>query len=269
MLTKEDFSAGPRRPALFSWRRSVSVFFALAGFAAIPFGDVLPGGRPRDRRCRRSTLNVGILYIFAMLSLGIYGVVLAGWASANNYALLGGQRAAAQMISSEVTIGASIWASDGLRLADLQEIVRGAGPALWGWIPEWGIFTQPLGFILFLTAGIAETKRIPFDLPEGESEIIGYFVEYSGMKFGHVHDDRLRGDDPHRRASRQRSSLAAGRSRICCRTAFTSRGGRWRRAAEPAWSALLQVRVFGIKVFSCLVPHADALDAAALPLRPG
>src|SRR4030095_7142050 len=109
---------------------------------------------------------------------------------ANNYALLGGQRAAALMISAEIAIGASIM---GVVMVygslDLQDTAPGRGqpllPKLFGqWIPAWGIITQPLAFFLFLTAGIAATKRIPFDMPEGESEIIGYFVEYSGMKFG-------------------------------------------------------------------------------------
>jgi NADH-quinone oxidoreductase subunit H len=125
-----------------------------------------------------------------MLSLGIYGLMMAGWASANNYALLGAQRATALMISAEVAIGASIM---GVVMVygslNMQEIARGQGlpllPQYFGnWIPAWGILTQPLAFVLFLTAGIAATKRIPFDMPEGESEIIGYFVEYSGMKFG-------------------------------------------------------------------------------------
>ncbi|HET7339934.1 MAG TPA: complex I subunit 1 family protein, partial [Methylomirabilota bacterium] len=125
-----------------------------------------------------------------MLSLGVYGVMMAGWSSANNFALLGGQRAAALMISAEIAIGASIM---GVVMVygslDLQDIVRAQGHPLFprilgGWIPAWGIVTQPLAFILFLTAGIASTKRIPFDTPEGESEIIGYFVEYSGMKSG-------------------------------------------------------------------------------------
>jgi NADH-quinone oxidoreductase subunit H len=124
--------------------------------------------------------------VFAMLSLGVYGVMMAGWSSANNYALLGGQRAAALMISAEIAIGASIMGvvmiSGSL---NMQDIVRAQGDyLLWGWLPMWGIVTQPLAFILFLTAGIAATKRIPFDMPEGESEIIGYFIEYSGMKFG-------------------------------------------------------------------------------------
>ena len=184
MLTKEDFLPARADRTLFALAPFVSVFFALAGFATIPFGDVLRIG-DREIPLQAVTLNVGILYVFAMLSLGVYGVMMAGWASANNYALLGGQRAAALMISAEVAIGASIM---GVVMVygslDMQEIARGQGRLLLGWIPAWGIVLQPLAFVLFLTAGIASTKRIPFDLPEGESEIIGYFVEYSGMKFG-------------------------------------------------------------------------------------
>lgn len=184
MLTKEDFIPARADRALFVVAPVVSVFFALAGFAAIPFGDVLRVGG-REISLQAVQLNAGILYVFAMLSMGVYGVMLAGWSSANNFALLGAQRAAALMISAEVAIGASIM---GVCMVygslDLQEIARGQGTLLWGWLPKWGIVTQPLGLLLFLTAGIASTKRIPFDLPEGESEIIGYFVEYSGMKFG-------------------------------------------------------------------------------------
>jgi NADH-quinone oxidoreductase subunit H len=167
----------------------VSVFFGLVAFASIPFGDRLEiAGRTIELQA--VTLNVGVLYVFAMLSLGVYGVMMAGWSSANNFALLGGQRAAALMITSEIAIGASIM---GVVMVygslDLQDIARGQGqpllPRFFGsWIPAWGILTQPLAFVLFLTAGIASTKRIPFDMPEGESEIIGYFVEYSGMMFG-------------------------------------------------------------------------------------
>jgi len=115
----------------------------------------------------------------------VYGIMMAGWSSSNNYALLGGQRAAALMISAEIAIGASIMGVVMIYGSlNLMDIVRGQGHLLWGWLPAWGIITQPLAFILFITAGIAATKRIPFDTPEGESEIIGYFVEYSGMKFG-------------------------------------------------------------------------------------
>ena len=184
MLTKEDFRPARADRFLFGLAPFVSVFFALVAFASIPFGDtLLVAGR--EIPLQAVTLNVGILYVFAMLSLGVYGVMMAGWASANNFALLGGQRAAALMISAEIALGASIMGVVMIYGSlDLQEIVRGQGAVLFGWIPKWGIVTQPLAFILFLTAGIAATRRIPFDMPEGESEIIGYFVEYSGMKFG-------------------------------------------------------------------------------------
>jgi NADH-quinone oxidoreductase subunit H len=189
MLTKEDFTPARADRALFHWAPFVSVFFALVAFASIPFGDRLVVGG-REIELQAVTLNVGILYVLAMLSMGVYGLMMAGWASANNYALLGGQRAAALMISAEIAIGASIM---GVVMVygslDMQDIARAQGqpllPELFGaWIPAWGILTQPLAFLIFLAAGIAATKRIPFDTPEGESEIIGYFVEYSGMKFG-------------------------------------------------------------------------------------
>src|SRR5712664_276180 len=189
MLTKEDFMPAHAVRMLFKLAPFVSVFFALAAFASIPFGDTLRIAG-REIQLQAVTLNVGILYVLAMLSLGVYGLMMAGWASANNYALLGGQRAAALMISAEVAIGASIM---GVVMVygslNMQDIARAQGlpllPQYFGsWIPAWGIVTQPLAFFLFLTAGIAATKRIPFDMPEGESEIIGYFIEYSGMKFG-------------------------------------------------------------------------------------
>ena len=185
LLTKEDFRPARADRFLFWLAPFVSVFFGLVAFASIPFGDTL---RLWDREIplQAVTLNVGVLYVFAMLSLGVYGVMMAGWSSANNYALLGGQRAAALMISSEIAIGASIM---GVIMVygslNMQDIVRGQGEYfLGGWVPAWGLLTQPLAFVIFLTAGIAATKRAPFDMPEGESEIIGYFVEYSGMKAG-------------------------------------------------------------------------------------
>ena len=184
MMAKEDFIPEKGQRLLHTLAPFVSVFFALVTFAAIPFGDVLHvGGRAINLQI--ANMDIGILYILAMASLGIYGVFLAGIASGNNYAYLGGVRAAAQMLAYEIAMGVSllgilIWYGT----LELQEMVRLQGGTWFGWIPQWGIFVQPIGFIVFLTAAIAETKRVPFDLPEGESEIIGYFVEYSGMKFG-------------------------------------------------------------------------------------
>src|SRR3989475_2193824 len=184
MFTKEDIVPANADRILHTLAPVFSVFFALVTFAAIPFGDrFLLGGRVIELQVAK--INVALLYIFAMLSLGVYGVILAGFASRNNYALLGGLRATAQMISYEIALGIAIV---GIVMIygtmDLQELVRGQGRNLGGWIPLWGIVVQPVAFFVFLTAALAETKRVPFDLPEGESEIVGYFVEYSGMKFG-------------------------------------------------------------------------------------
>jgi NADH-quinone oxidoreductase subunit H len=184
MLSKEDFRPPGADRFLFTLAPFVSVFFAIVAFASIPFGPIIQVDG-RDIPLQAVTLNVGVLYVFAMLSLGVYGLMMAGWSSGNNFALLGGQRAAALMISAEIAIGASIM---GVIMVygslNMMDIAYRQGELLLGWIPKWGILTQPLGFILFVTAGIAAAKRIPFDLPEGESEIIGYNVEYSGMKFG-------------------------------------------------------------------------------------
>ena len=184
MFTKEDIIPAGANRVLHALAPFFSVFFALAAFAAIPFGDRLILG-DRVIELQAAKINVALLYVFAMLSLGVYGVILAGFASRNNYALLGGMRATAQMISYEIALGVAIV---GLVMIygtmDLQEIVRGQGRYLGGWIPLWGIVVQPVAFFVFTTAALAETKRIPFDMPEGESEVIGYFVEYSGMKFG-------------------------------------------------------------------------------------
>jgi NADH-quinone oxidoreductase subunit H len=184
MFTKEDVVPAGADKALHTLAPFFSVFFALAAFAAIPFGDrVFIGDRVIELQIAK--IDLGLLYIFAMLSLGVYGVILAGFASRSNYALLGGLRATAQMISYEIALGIAII---GVVLVygtmDLQELVRRQGKMVGGWIPLWGIVVQPVAFFVFLTAALAETKRTPFDLPEGESEIIGYFVEYSGMKFG-------------------------------------------------------------------------------------
>src|SRR5689334_24725236 len=143
MLTKEDFLPARADRLLFVLAPFASVFFSLVAFASIPFGDTLRVG-DRVIPLQAITLNVGILYVFAMLSLGVYGVMLAGWSSANNYALMGGQRAAALMISAEIAIGASIMGVVMIHGSlNLMDIVRGQGHLLWGWVPAWGIITQP------------------------------------------------------------------------------------------------------------------------------
>ena len=197
-LTKEDFIPPAGDKFLHTLAPCMALFPPLVIFAVIPFGDVLQIG-DRVINLQVANLNVGILYVFAMASLGVYGIVIGAWASNNKFSLLGGVRGSAQMISYEIAMGLSVI---GILMVygtlDLQEIARGQGTlireilpqglsflgGLVGWLPAWGVFLQPLAFLLFFTAAVAETKRIPFDLPEGESELVaGYHVEYSGGKF--------------------------------------------------------------------------------------
>jgi NADH-quinone oxidoreductase subunit H len=184
MIVKEDFVPQGGNKFLHTIAPMVSVFFALMAFAVIPIGSFIQIGN-QYIPLHVFGSNVAVLFVFAMLSLEIYGVVFAGYASNNNYSLMGGLRASAQMFSYEITFGATII---GLIMIfgtlDLQQLILRQKGLAFGFLPKWGIFLQPLGFILFLAAGLAETKRNPFDLPEGESEIVGYFTEYSGLKWG-------------------------------------------------------------------------------------
>ncbi len=174
-LTKEDFIPPYGDRFLHTLAPCLALFPALVLFAVIPFGDVLKIG-DRVINLQVANINVGILFIFAMSSLGVYGIVIGAWASNNKFSLLGGVRGSAQMISYEIAMGLSVM---GILMIyetlELQEIVRGQGAILWGWLPAWGIVLQPLAFLLFFTAAVAESKRIPFDLPEGESELVAGF----------------------------------------------------------------------------------------------
>jgi NADH-quinone oxidoreductase subunit H len=189
MLTKEDFRPRGADPYLFPLAPLLAFLPAVIAFAVIPWGGTLQFGQGEGAwnvPLQIADLNVGILFVFAVVSVAVYGVVLGGWASANKWSLLGGLRAASQMLSYEVSMGLSAM---GVFMAfgslSLSQIAAGQGELLFGFLPKWGLFIQPLGFVLFAAAAIAETKRTPFDIPEGESEIVaGYFTEYSGMKFG-------------------------------------------------------------------------------------
>ena len=164
---------------------TIAPFFGFASgmavFAVIPFAGPIGGFS-----FQIADMEPGLLYIFAVTSLGVYGAVLAGVSSNSKFALLGGIRASAQMLSYEVFMGLALM---GIFMVygstQVSVIVNGQNEYWFGdLVPKWGIFTQPLGFFLFFTAMIAETKRAPFDAPEGESEIVaGYFLEYSGMRF--------------------------------------------------------------------------------------
>ncbi|MFP2961451.1 complex I subunit 1/NuoH family protein [Myxococcus sp. 1LA] len=201
MLTKEDLIPGTANRFMFNLGPILAFAPTFALFAVVPAGpSVMVFGHNVDMVV--ATPDFGILYVLAIASLAVYGTALAGWASNNKFALLGGVRATSQMISYEVALGLSLV---GLFLTfssvqfpaiigDVGSMLgNGSGQAQYLWrtdgafdlgLPAWGIIIQPLGFVLFFAASFAETKRAPFDLPEGESEIIGYFVEYSGMKFG-------------------------------------------------------------------------------------
>jgi len=169
IFTKEDWVPPFADRGVFVLAPAIVVATVLMTFAVVP---VAPGIGVVD-------LNVGLLFFLAMSSLGVYSVILAGWASNNKYALLGGLRASAQMVSYEVFMGLSLMGVVLLAGSfNLREIVQ-AQRHLWFCVP------QILGLVVFLTAGIAETHRLPFDLPEAESELVaGYHSEYSGMKFG-------------------------------------------------------------------------------------
>lgn len=169
IFTKEDWIPPFADKPVFVLAPAIIVVTVLMTFAVLP---IAPGIIVTD-------LNIGLLFFLAMSSLGVYSVVLAGWSSDNKYSLLGGLRAAAQMISYEVFMGLSLTGVVVLAGSfDLAKIVE-AQRKMWFVIPQF------LGFILFLIAGIAETRRLPFDLPEAESELVaGYHSEYSGMKFG-------------------------------------------------------------------------------------
>lgn len=169
IFAKEDWIPPFADKPVFVLAPAIIVVTVLMTFAVLP---IAPGIIVAD-------LNVGLLFFLAMSSLGVYSVVLAGWSSDNKYSLLGGVRAAAQMLSYEVFMGLSLMGVVVLAGSfDLVKIVE-AQQKMWFVIPQF------LGFVLFLIAGIAETRRLPFDLPEAESELVaGYHSEYSGMKFG-------------------------------------------------------------------------------------
>ena len=221
-------------------------------------------GRAVRRRRRRSSacstgrsiwpsadVNVGLLVIFAITSMGVYGIVLAGWASNSKYSLLGGLRSSAQMISYELSYGLSFAAV--IMLAgslSLREIVDSQAGYWFGFIPKWYLFLQPLGFFIFLTAGVAETNRAPFDFPEAEQELVaGYHTEYSSMSFALFF-------------------LAEYVNMVTVSAVATDLflGGWHGPFPLPAgfgwiWFLLKTVR-------AALLLYLDALDAAALPLRP-
>ena len=180
MFTKEDFIPQGANRFLHTLSPIIALIPAILTFAVVPFGGQYELWGTKINLVI-SDLDVGLLFVFAIASIATYGYVIAGWASNNNWSLLGSMRTASQMISYEVTMGLTIV---GVLMVYGTMKLTEIGAAQEDFL-NWGFFMQPLGFFMFLAASIAENKRIPFDAPEAESELVaGYFTEYSGLKFG-------------------------------------------------------------------------------------
>ena len=177
-IFKEDVVPGHVNRVLYILAPAIVLVPAFLVLAVIPFGPPVEV-MGRQVQLAIADLDIGILFVFAISSLGVYGIVLAGWASNSKYAMLGGVRSSAQMISYEVSLGLSVvgifMATQSLRLTD---VINHQADGVWN------CFTQPIGFLVFVVCAFAETNRLPFDLPEAETELVaGYHTEYSSMKF--------------------------------------------------------------------------------------
>ena len=188
-VLKEDVIPGYVNKPLYILAPMIAIIAASIAFAVVPFGPVgntgvnvpFVGDAGKNVQFQIAPgVDIGVVYIFAVGSLAVYAVVLAGWSSNNKYSFIGGLRSSAQLISYEVPLGMSILGMVLLcRSLDLNTIVN------WQDHHGWGVFWQPIGFLLFLVSAFAETNRLPFDLPESEQELVGGFhTEYSAMKFG-------------------------------------------------------------------------------------
>jgi len=185
LLMKEDIVPAAANKPIHDLAPIISIAVAMTAFAVIPFGNTIELFGTTVK-LQIADVNIGVLFILAITSLGVYGITLAGWSSNNKYSLLGGLRSSAQMISYELSMGLSVIAvilvAGTLRL---DTIVEKQTAYVFGWFPAWNMFLQPVAFISFFVAAFAETNRLPFDLPEAEPELVGGFhTEYSGLKFG-------------------------------------------------------------------------------------
>ena len=190
LFFKEGFVPDSAQKFLFYLGPAITMFISLVTGAVIPWGKTLDiGGTSFDIQV--ANLDIGVLYLMGMVSIGVYGVMIGGWASNNKYSLIGAIRASSQMISYELAMGlcllSIIMMSNSLDLRAITE-QQGSGK-IWGLLSidgmNWNIFYQPIAFITFLVAALAETNRHPFDLPECEAELVnGYMTEYSSMNFG-------------------------------------------------------------------------------------
>jgi NADH-quinone oxidoreductase subunit H len=187
LMMKEELRPKAADPILFALAPVIAATAAFTAFAVVPFGaeTTFGGLLSRPIPLQIADVNVAVLVVFAVTSMGVYGIVLAGWSSNSKYSLLGALRSSAQMISYELSYGIAL--ASVLVLAgslSIREIVDAQAGSWFGAIPRWYVFLQPVGFLIFMTAGVAETNRAPFDFPEAEQELVaGYHTEYSSMSF--------------------------------------------------------------------------------------
>ena len=185
LFTKEDIIPEKARKIMFTLGPILFALPAFSAYAVLPFGDkIVIGGK--EILLQVADVNVGFLYIVALGSMAVYGIVVGGWGSNNKYSVLGGLRSTAQLISYEVPFGLALLAAVFVYgTFSLREISLAQQGTFLGFLPNWGVFKQPLGFILFIVTAYCEANRVPFDLPEAESEIVaGYHTEYGSMRLG-------------------------------------------------------------------------------------
>jgi NADH-quinone oxidoreductase subunit H len=188
LLTKEDLMPSHVNRFFYLLAPGIAITLCLLSIAVVPFGPEISIFGVRTQM-QITDLNIGVLFVLAITSVGVYGIALGGWSSNNKYALLGGLRSSAQMISYELPMALAIVAPLLLlNTLSFREMVNGQGGYSLGFLPRWSVFQGPwpqiFGFIIYLIAAFAETNRIPFDLPEAENELVaGYHTEYSSMKF--------------------------------------------------------------------------------------
>ena len=252
LLFKEELRPKGADKWLFTLAPVLAVVAAFAAFATVPFGaeTTLFGLLDQPMKLGVADVNVGVLVVFAVTSMGVYGIVLAGWSSNSKYALFGGLRASAQMISYELSYATALAAV--IMLAgsmSVREVVDAQTGYWFGFIPKWYIFLQPLGFIIYVIAGVAETNRAPFDFPEAEQELVaGFNTEYSSVRFALF---------PQAEYINMVTMSAVATDLYL---------GGWHFPFVPEYLGWLGVPgeggVHPVRL------HLDALDGAALPLRP-
>jgi NADH-quinone oxidoreductase subunit H len=184
LVTKEDLIPPHVNKPLFILAPFLAITMALLSISVIPFGPKITVAG-YDTYMQLTNLNIGVLFVLAVSSMGVYGIALAGWSSNNKYSLLGGLRSSAQMISYELPLSLAIAAPLLIsNTLNLRELVDKQAGGIWTWNILHGPFPQIFSFLIFMIAGFAETNRVPFDLPEAENELVaGFHTEYSSMKF--------------------------------------------------------------------------------------